>query len=180
MSELTHFDSKGNARMVDVGAKQTSVREAVARSRVRMLSATAEKILAGSTAKGDVLGVARVAGIAGSKWTPHLIPMCHPLLVDSVSIDFAWDEQIDGNEQTGIRQTNDVGYRELVISARVTTTGKTGVEMEAMTAASITALTVYDMCKSIDREMEVCSVLLAEKKGGKSGHFVRKDLTAED
>ena len=151
--------------MVDVGGKPISHRMAKARGVVRMSKSTYEQIQAGSIGKGDVLGVARTAGIMGTKWTPHLIPMCHPIAVDSVSIDFRWDENQDDID--------------LTIESTVTTTGKTGVEMEALAAVSITGLTIYDMCKSVDRAMQIHSVCLVEKKGGKSGHFVRNVATED-
>ena len=169
MSELTHFDSDGNARMVDVGQKPLSQRMARARSKIKMRNTTAELIKNRSIEKGDVLTVARVAGINGSKWTPHLIPMCHPIAVDSVDIDFSWN---DKNASTD--------FAELEVNCAVRCTGRTGVEMEALSVVTISALTVYDMCKSVDREMEIAEVHLVEKSGGKSGHFVRQDLPTED
>lgn len=168
MSELTHFDADGNARMVDVGDKPVTRRMAKAQGVVRMRLATAEMIKDGAIQKGDVLNVARIAAINGSKWTPHLIPMCHPIAVDSVDIEFAWGQESSTN------------LAELAVSCTVYSTGRTGVEMEALSAVTIAVLTVYDMCKSVDREMEVTSVCLLEKSGGKSGHFVRQDFPTED
>lgn len=168
MPDLTHFDSDGNARMVDVGEKSVSRRLAKARGKIRMKQQTAQLIKDRAIEKGDVLTVARIAGISGTKWTPHLIPMCHSITVDSVDMEFEWSP--DENDM----------FAELKIAAIVCSTGKTGVEMEALSAVSISALTIYDMCKSVDREMEICTVHLVEKSGGKSGHFVRQDLQAED
>jgi cyclic pyranopterin phosphate synthase len=141
--------------MVDVSAKVVSARSATARARVVMQPETARVIAAGTATKGDVLGVARLAGIMGAKRTADLIPLCHPLPVDAVSVDLAVDE-------TGVE-----------ITATVRTTGRTGVEMEALTAASIAALTVYDMCKAIDRSMRVDGLRVVRKEGGKSGVFTQ-------
>ncbi len=155
--ELTHLDREGRARMVDVSNKPSTVREAVAISRVRMKKETMKLIKEGRMKKGDVLQVARVAGIMGAKKTWQLIPLCHPISVTSVEVDF---EFLD--EQT------------LQINSRVKTVAQTGVEMEALTAVSIAALTVYDMCKAVDREMTITDVMLLEKRGGKSGEFSRQ------
>lgn len=165
-SDLTHFDAEGNARMVDVGDKTVTRRVAKARCIVRMKPDTAEKIRAGSIGKGDVLGVARIAGIMGTKQTAQLIPMCHPISFDSSMIEFEW---LPGT-----------GHVDLQITCLVSIKGKTGVEMEALTGASITALTVYDMCKSIDRAMEIRSVCLMEKSGGKSGTFSRDEFATKE
>jgi cyclic pyranopterin monophosphate synthase len=154
--ELTHFDAAGRARMVDVSEKADTVREAVARGRVRMLPETLRLIKEGRIAKGDVLSVAQVAGVMAAKRTWELVPMCHPLLLTSVGLAFELDDQ----EST------------VAITATVKTTGKTGVEMEALTAVSVAALTIYDMCKAIDRGMVVEEVRLARKSGGKSGTIV--------
>lgn len=162
MPELTHFDSDGNSRMVDIGAKEITRRSATAGARIRMRTSTSELISRGGTKKGDVLNAARLAGIMGSKWTPQLIPMCHPIALDSAEIRFE-QRPIDGD------------WSELQVVAEVTTTGRTGVEMEALTAVTIAALTVYDMCKSVDREMEINNLRLIEKSGGQSGHFIRAD-----
>lgn len=162
MQGLNHFDSAGNARMVDVGDKATTRRTAKARAIVRMKRATAEIISSGVSKKGDVLGTARIAGIMGSKATASLIPMCHPIPIDSVGIEFE------------IRDTDDE-MSELLVTCVVSCTGRTGVEMEALTSAATTSLTVYDMCKSVDREMEIREIHLIEKTGGKSGHFKRGD-----
>lgn len=155
--EFTHFDQAGQARMVDVSVKDETRREAVAEGRVRMLPATLAMIKAGKAGKGDVLGVARTAGIMAAKQTWQLIPMCHPLLLTSVEIAFALDEETSCIE----------------ITATARTTGKTGVEMEALTAAAVAALTIYDMAKAVDRGMVVEHIRLAAKSGGKSGDYVR-------
>ncbi len=146
--------------MVDVGEKQVSRRVAKATGTVRMLSSTAELIAAGQSRKGDVLGTARIAAIMGTKSTPNLIPMCHPIAIDSVDIEFEIRDSADN-------------MSEVMITATVACHGKTGVEMEALTAVSVAALTVYDMCKSVDRAMEIRDILLLEKSGGKSGEFKR-------
>jgi cyclic pyranopterin monophosphate synthase len=157
MSELTHFDEKGQAIMVDVGAKQITQREALARATIYMKPETLELVLRGATKKGDVFGVARVAGIMAAKKTPELIPLAHPLPLDSVTIDFFPDM-----EECVIH-----------VEARVKVTAKTGIEMEALTAVSVASLTVYDMLKAVDRGMKISDIKLMEKSGGRSGHFVR-------
>jgi cyclic pyranopterin phosphate synthase len=156
MNELTHFDEHGASRMVDVGEKPITKRTARASGMVRMLPATRTLIMDRRMAKGDVLEVARLAGIMAAKRTDELIPLCHSLPLDAVRIDFA--------------EVDDDGLR---IEATVEVTGKTGVEMEALTAVSVAALTIYDMCKSVDRGMRIEQILLEEKSGGRSGHFVR-------
>lgn len=158
MGSLTHFDSAGQARMVDVGDKPVSRRTARASAWVEMQEATARKIEQGSFGKGDVLGVARLAGIMAAKRTWELIPLCHPLGLDSMEITFAWE--------TPLR---------LHVQAMAQTEGRTGVEMEALTAVSVAALTIYDMCKSVDRAMVIGPIQLDEKSGGKSGDFRRND-----
>ena len=157
MSGLTHFDAAGNAVMVDVGAKAETAREATAKARVTMLPATLAMIREGTAKKGDVLGTARLAGIMAAKRTADLIPLCHPLPITAVTIDLAPDG-VDG----------------VAISATVKTTGRTGVEMEALTAAAVAALTVYDMCKAVDRAMRVDGLRVVAKSGGKSGDFVQE------
>ena len=157
MSGLTHFDAAGNAVMVDVGAKAETAREATAKARVTMLPATLAMIREGTAKKGDVLGTARLAGIMAAKRTADLIPLCHPLPITAVTIDLAPD-----------------GADGVAITATVKTTGRTGVEMEALTAASIAALTVYDMCKAVDRGMRVDGLRVVAKSGGKSGDFVQE------
>jgi len=156
MSGFTHFDADGRAIMVDVGDKPVTERIASAAGAVYVAPATVELIRAGGVAKGDVLSVARLAGIMGAKRTAELIPLCHPLPISAVAVDLAPDGE-DG----------------VAITATVRTTGRTGVEMEALTAASIAALTVYDMCKSVDRGMRVEGLRLVAKSGGKSGDFVQ-------
>jgi len=152
--KLTHFDAEGRAVMVDVGAKPATDRAATARARVVMQPATLAMIRAGTARKGDVLGVARLAGIMAAKRTADLIPLCHPLPITAVTIDLA-----------------PAGDDAVEIEATVKTTGQTGVEMEALTAASIAALTVYDMCKAVDRGMRVEALRVVAKSGGKSGDF---------
>ena len=154
MSALTHFDAAGNAVMVDVSAKAETVREATAKARVVMRPETLAMIMAGTTKKGDVFAVARLAGIMAAKRTSDLIPLCHPLPIAAVTVDLAAE-----------------GEDTVAITAMVRTTGRTGVEMEALTAASITALTVYDMCKAVDRGMSLEGIRLLEKDGGRSGHW---------
>lgn len=162
MAEFTHFNESGRARMVDVSAKDSTERVGTAQATVLMLPATLEKIQRGKIAKGDVLAVAQVAGVMGAKKTPDLIPMCHPLLITSVDISFKEESQL-----------NQDGLCAIHIYATVKTTGQTGVEMEAMTAASVAALTIYDMCKAIDRGMSFTGVCLLSKSGGKSGTYTR-------
>lgn len=153
--KLTHFDAAGRAAMVDVSDKDETRREATARARVVMQPATLALIQRGNAAKGDVLGVARLAGIMAAKRTADLIPLCHPLPLSSVRVDLEPDEAASAIE----------------ITATVRTTGRTGVEMEALTAASVAALTVYDMCKAVDRGMVVESLRVVAKSGGKSGDY---------
>jgi cyclic pyranopterin phosphate synthase len=164
MAEFTHFNESGRARMVDVSAKDSTERVGTAQATVLMLPATLEKIQRGKIAKGDVLAVAQVAGVMGAKKTPDLIPMCHPLLITSVDISFKEESQ-----------PNQDGLCAIHIFATVKTTGQTGVEMEAMTAASVAALTIYDMCKAIDRGISFTNVCLLSKSGGKSGTYTRPD-----
>jgi cyclic pyranopterin phosphate synthase len=152
-NELSHFDDAGRARMVDVTAKDDSKRVAVARGRVSMRPETLRLIIDGKMGKGDVLTVAQVAGIMGTKRTPDLIPMCHPLPITGVELKFHINESESAVD----------------IEATVKTTGKTGVEMEALTAVTVAALTIYDMCKAVDKGMRIESVRLAHKSGGKSG-----------
>ncbi len=155
--ELTHFDSRGRARMVDVSGKDITRREAVARAEVLMRPETLDLIKTGGTAKGDVLGVARVAGIMAAKETGRLIPMAHPLNLAAVSVHFR------------LRDPDAV-----LIETRVRSEGRTGVEMEALTAAGVAALAIYDMCKAVDRGMVVSNIRLVEKTGGKSGTYRRE------
>jgi len=158
---LTHLDEHGRARMVDVGHKDDTQREAVARGRILMKPETLALIQEGGIAKGDVLAVAQVAGIMAAKRTHELIPMCHPLLLTHVSLNFE-PHPADSPE----------GLATIDISATVRTTGKTGVEMEALMAVSVAGLTIYDMCKAVDRAMQIDGVRLAKKSGGKSGEIV--------
>lgn len=158
MTKLTHVDSKGEARMVDVSQKADTEREAVARGRVMMKPVTLEQIKEAGLEKGDVLSVARVAGIMAAKKTPELIPLCHPLLIGNIVIEF------------DLARDDSIG-----ITAKAKSTGKTGVEMEALVAASVTALTIYDMCKALDREMTIAEIYLESKKGGKSGTYRKKE-----
>ena len=155
--DFTHFNETGHARMVDVGGKQDSERIAVAQATVRMQPSTLATIKSGGIKKGDVLSVAQVAGIMAAKQTSQLIPMCHPLILTSVDISFQMDDQNSS----------------ITIQCQVKTTGKTGVEMEAISGAGIAAMTIYDMSKAIDRWMEITDVKLMEKSGGKSGHVIR-------
>jgi len=151
--KLTHLDDKGRPRMVDVGAKEATARVAVARGTVRMQPETFRLIMSGGTKKGDVLTTARLAGIMAAKHTPDLIPLCHPILIDSIDVDFAPDE----------------AQAVIGVTATVRSTGKTGVEMEALTATAAAALTIYDMCKAVDRGMKIEDIRLSHKSGGKSG-----------
>jgi cyclic pyranopterin phosphate synthase len=160
MSNLTHLDEHGRARMVDVGHKDETHREAIARGSVLMQPETLALILEGGLPKGDVLAVAQVAGIMAAKKTHELIPMCHPLLLTHVSLTFEPDT--DGPD----------GLARINISATVRVNGQTGVEMEALTAVSVAGLTIYDMCKAVDRRMQIDGVRLAKKTGGKSGDII--------
>lgn len=158
---LTHFDEQGRAHMVDVGQKQDTQREAVARGRVLMKPETLALIQEGGIKKGDVLAVAQVAGIMAAKRTHELVPMCHPLMLTHVSLNFD-PQSPQGSEELAI----------IDIKATVRTTGKTGVEMEALTAVSVAGLTIYDMCKAVDRAMQIDAIRLVRKSGGKSGDIV--------
>jgi cyclic pyranopterin phosphate synthase len=155
MSGFTHFDEQGKARMVDVSGKEATERVATARGRVRLQPETLALIEQGQVAKGDVLSVARLAGIMGAKRTPDLIPLCHPLALSAVSVDLTLDRPGSAIE----------------ISATCRLVGRTGVEMEALTAVAVAALTVYDMCKSVDRGMVLTDIRLVQKSGGKSGSW---------
>jgi cyclic pyranopterin phosphate synthase len=150
---LTHMDDAGRPRMVDVGGKPDTVRQAVARGKVIMQPATFQIIKEGKAAKGDVLNVAQLAGISAAKKTPDLIPLCHTILIDSIKVEFKFDEVNNSVE----------------ITSTVDSTGKTGVEMEALTATAVAALTIYDMCKAVDRGMKIENIRLVRKSGGKSG-----------
>ncbi len=164
MAELTHFNESGRARMVDVTHKGSNERVARAQGKVFVLPETLEKIQKGRIAKGDVLAVAQVAGVMGAKQTAHLIPMCHPLFLSSVDIDFKEDPQ-----------TNGAGRCAITITATVKTNSSTGVEMEAMMAVSVTALTIYDMCKAVDKGISFGEMFLLTKSGGKSGTYTRSE-----
>ena len=155
MSQFTHFDTAGQAHMVNVGEKSESHRVAKATGSIRMLPETLRLIMQGDAKKGDVLGIARIAAIQGSKRTPDLIPLCHPISLTKVGVEFDIDEA-----KTTIHCT---------VTAE--TVGRTGVEMEALTATSVALLTIYDMCKAVDRGMQICEIKLLEKTGGKSGHW---------
>lgn len=171
-AELTHLDATGNAHMVDVADKAPTRRRAVARARVDMLAATAELIADGRAAKGDVLAVARIAGIQAAKRTSELIPLCHPLMLSSVSVDLHVESAAD-SEANGTSRA----MASVAIAATVETVDRTGVEMEALTACSVAALTIYDMCKAVDREMVIAEIALWEKTGGKSGPYERASTT---
>lgn len=156
--DFTHFDHNGNAVMVDVSEKQITEREAIAIGRIKVSKECFEAVKHGTSKKGDVLGVARIAGIMGAKKTSELIPLCHVLNLTKVSVDFNLLEDT----------------LEIEATCTVKVSGKTGVEMEAMTGVSVSLLTIYDMCKAIDKTMEIGSIYLAEKTGGKSGHFINR------
>ena len=162
MADFTHFNESGRARMVDVGGKAQTDRVATAQAKVYLQPETLEKIQRGKIAKGDVLAVAQVAGVMGAKKTPDLIPMCHPLLLTSVDISFKEEPQPDRE-----------GRCSITVTATAKTSGQTGVEMEAMTAVSVAALTIYDMCKAVDRAIGFGDVWLLSKSGGKSGTYER-------
>jgi cyclic pyranopterin monophosphate synthase len=160
-NDLTHFNASGEAYMVDVGAKNSTTREGIAEGRIYMESETLKKIMEGSHKKGDVLGIARVAGIMGAKKTPDLIPLCHPIMITSV--DLVLTPEPDKNA--------------VYCKATVRCNGQTGVEMETLTAVQVALLTIYDMCKAVDRGMVISEIGLLEKSGGKSGHW-RRSATA--
>ncbi len=155
--EFTHFDAEGNARMVDVGKKVETERVATASGRITLCREAYELVQSGSMAKGDVLGIARVAGIMAAKKVDSLIPLCHPLLISKITVDFVYHD----------------AQAQIEIVATVGITGKTGVEMEALTAVSVAALTIYDMCKAVDKGMIISEICLNKKTGGKSGTYIR-------
>jgi len=159
MKKFTHIDAEGKARMVDVSGKAATMREAAARGFVSMKPETVRLILDKNIPKGDVIATARIAGMMAAKKTGELIPMCHPLNLTSVAVEMNVEE-----EKNRVR-----------VEARVKTVGQTGVEMEALTAVSVAALTIYDMCKAVDKEMTISDIVLVEKRGGKSGEFRRKE-----
>jgi cyclic pyranopterin phosphate synthase len=156
--EFTHFDEAGNARMVDVSSKKETGRVATATGRISMIPEAYAMVQEGTMKKGDVLGVARLAGIMAAKKVDSLIPLCHPLAITKADVSFTF-------------QDDDYS---ILIEATVGITGRTGVEMEALTAVSVAALTIYDMCKAVDKSMEISDILLLKKSGGKSGEFIRK------
>ncbi len=156
-AEFTHFDAAGQARMVDVGAKAETERVALAEGRITLSSTAYEMVKAGTMKKGDVLGIARLAGIMAAKQTSALIPLCHPLAISGAEVNFFFDD----------------AHCALRIEASVRITGRTGVEMEALTAVSVAALTIYDMCKAVDKRMEISQIRLLQKSGGRSGEFRR-------
>ena len=157
MSDLTHFDADGRPRMVDVSAKEVTARQATAHGRVRMERATLDRVIAGTSAKGDVIAVAELAGIMAAKRTGDLIPLCHPLGLDAVAVRIVLDPALPG----------------LTVTATTRTSGRTGVEMEALTAVSVACLTIYDMLKAVDRGMTIEAIELIVKTGGKSGDWRR-------
>ena len=159
MNKLTHFDAQGQAHMVDVGEKPETRRVAVASGKITMLPATLKKIVEGSAKKGDVLGVARIAAIQGSKRTSDLIPLCHPIPLTRIAVEFEVDKP----------------NASVLCKVTAETVGRTGVEMEALTAASVALLTVYDMCKAVDRGMQIDGIRLLQKSGGKSGQWLADD-----
>ncbi|UVC11096.1 cyclic pyranopterin monophosphate synthase MoaC [Rhizobium sp. TH2] len=158
MSNLTHIDAAGEAHMVDVGGKTETVRVAVAEGAIRMRPDTLELIVSGNAKKGDVIGTARIAGIMAAKKTSDLIPLCHPLMISKISVDITPDTALPG----------------LRVQATVKIEGKTGVEMEALTAVSVACLTLYDMAKAADKGMEIIDIRLKTKSGGKSGDYIRE------
>ena len=162
MTKLSHLDEKGRAKMVDITEKKVTVRRAVAGGRVLMRPATAALIQQGAGPKGDVFSTARIAGIMAAKRTAELIPMCHPIEITSIEVDFF----------------TDVALGEIRIEARAAMIGRTGIEMEVLTAVSVAALTIYDMCKAVDRGIVIDDIKLLRKEGGKSGLFVRDDSAA--
>ena len=163
MSKLTHIDSTGRARMVDVGDKPATERVAVAKGEIHMARPTFDLIRDGQVKKGDVLTVAQIAGIAAAKKTSDLIPLCHPLPLSKVDLDLELDESLPG----------------VIVTATVKTSGKTGVEMEALTAVSIAALTIYDMAKAAEKTMRIQNIRLVEKRGGRSGDVVNEQIEKE-
>ncbi|MEL0083820.1 MAG: cyclic pyranopterin monophosphate synthase MoaC [Gammaproteobacteria bacterium] len=158
MSDLTHFNASGDAHMVNVGGKDETPRQAIASGRITMLPATLEKVVQGDNKKGDVLGVARLAGIMAAKKTADLIPLCHPIAITAIDLELV----------------TDADTASIICRATISTRGRTGVEMEALTAVQVALLTVYDMCKAVDRGMVIEQVQLEEKIGGKSGHWQRQ------
>ena len=178
MSRLSHVNDAGEAHMVDVSGKPETSRRAVAESRVRMRGETLREITGGGVPKGDVFAAARIAGIQGAKRTSELIPLCHPLPLSQVEVEFQLDGEAPGDgssEAPSATPGGPPGQTELVIRCSCRVTGRTGVEMEALTGATVAALTVYDMCKAIDREMSIVATRLLLKEGGKSGTWTRDE-----
>jgi cyclic pyranopterin phosphate synthase len=169
-SGLTHFDAQGQAHMVDVAAKAATHRIAVAQGRITMLPATFALIEAGTAKKGDVLGIARIAGIQGAKKTSDLIPLCHPLALTRVAINFEAVQKVNTPSKAK-NNPNSEQLPSIICTATVETVGQTGVEMEALTAVQVALLTIYDMCKAVDRGMTMTDVWVLEKHGGKSGSY---------
>ena len=163
MSQLTHLDSDGNAHMVDVTGKQESSRSATAEAFVKMSAATLDMVIKGQHKKGDVFGVARIAGIQAAKKCSDLIPLCHPLMLSSIDVEF----QVDADNN------------QILIRATCKLKGQTGVEMEALTAVSVAALTIYDMCKGVEKGIRIESIGLVEKLGGKSGHWLKEQESGQ-
>jgi len=164
MSKLTHFNQDGNAHMVDVADKDITHRRAVVHGQIQMQTPTLQMIQAGEHKKGDVLGIARIAGIMAAKKTSDLIPLCHPLMLTHIQVEFEI-----------VEASTDTGFASIHCQTIVETDGKTGVEMEALTATQVALLTIYDMCKAVDRGMVMTDIQLQEKLGGKSGHWKRAD-----
>lgn len=158
MPDFSHFNDYGHAKMVDVSAKNDTVRTAIAAGRVRVNAETFELIKSGGMKKGDVLGTAQIAGIMGAKKTPDIIPMCHPIMISGVDIEFTMNEELCSVD----------------ILATANCTGATGVEMETLTAVTVACLTVYDMCKAVQKDMQITDIRLLRKTGGKSGDFINK------
>jgi cyclic pyranopterin phosphate synthase len=175
-NDFTHFDSQGNARMVDVSAKEVTVRVAVAKGSIEMTEETFNKAREGETAKGDVLGVARIAGIMAAKRCADLIPLCHPLIFDTCTINFEFPAP-DAENKSGHAARPCTRRIEAICSVKLS--GKTGAEMEALTGVSVALLTIYDMCKALDRGMVIGDIRLWEKSGGKSGHY-KRDVAGHD
>jgi cyclic pyranopterin phosphate synthase len=176
-NDFTHFDADGNAVMVDISAKEITIRQATAKGEIYISGETLAAIQSGTNKKGDVLGVARIAGICAAKRTAELIPLCHPLMFDTCKIDFEITAEITAiNEKSNekIDEKNTEKNAQIQASCTVKLSGKTGVEMEALTGVSVALLTIYDMCKAIDKKMVIGNIRLCEKSGGRSGHFVNE------
>ena len=172
MDGFTHFDEHGNAIMADVSEKKSTARQAVAEGKIKMSRACYDAVCGGSVKKGDVLGVARIAGIMAVKQTPAIIPLCHTLLIEKASVNFC-----HGNDSGNLANSGD--FQVITATCTVKTTGVTGVEMEALTGVSAALLTIYDMCKALDKNMEITDIRLLEKSGGKSGLYHRPGARVE-